>query len=517
MIESAIANWLTKTNERNYQIPYCQVLLSKGQRVLYVSTHRPMEQGKDIITVDHEGSYHAYQLKTGDIDQKTFRTIKGEVEELVERSIVHPSVDKAKGHRAYLVCNGEITDEVRYLIDQMNADNVVRDRRVAHLDVITMHSLLHDFVSAQGQFLPTTFSELGMLLDVYNADGTDFVPVHRVFRFFEQGLFTRVGGTKQEARNAVAASVISTGYLLQSFQRSNNAYAVFAGWTALAGCMIQYAHRSGLRSEDWHDSLALVRKAMEAALQDLWAEVVTRTNFLEGNELVDGAEIYRARVTIVLGALGAYALNTPDFDGHERLRALLLANRQYLWLWGESAFPYFFSIVKYLEHAGEHHAGLELLTAILNETANAFTNPAARELAPPYYSPERILRAIVTDELDELQTSGGSFIVRPTLHLLARRAARDRIATHWKQVSKVPVREVRTDDMMDLFSWRIAHGINITEVLPRTQSWSALQQETTKAAIALNALAEYRQILHYFILVCPHRATPDVIRVLDGI
>jgi hypothetical protein len=113
MIESVIANWLTKTNERNYQIPYCQVLLTEGHRVLYVSTHRPMEQGKDIVTVDEDGGYNAYQLKTGNIDQKTFRGIKGEVEELVERSIVHPSVDKAKGHRAYLVLNGEITDELR--------------------------------------------------------------------------------------------------------------------------------------------------------------------------------------------------------------------------------------------------------------------------------------------------------------------------------------------------------------------------------------------------------------------
>jgi hypothetical protein len=517
MIESVIANWLNKTNERNYQIPYCQVLLSKAQRVLYVSTHRPMEQGKDIITVDNDGAYHAYQLKTGNIDQKTFRIIKGEIEELVERSIVHLSVDKGKGHRAYLVCNGEITDEVRYLIDQMNMDNVVRDRRVAHLDVITMHGLLCDFVAAQGQFLPTTFSELGMLLDVYNAAGTGFLPVHLVFRFFEHGLFTRVAGTKQEARNAVAASVISTGYLLQSFQRSNNAYAVFTGWTALAGCMIQYAHRVGLRSEDWHDSLDLVCKAMDAALQDLWAEVVTRTNFLEGNELVDCAEIYRARVTIVLGALAAYALNTPNFDAQEKLRALVLGNNQYLWLWGESAFPYFFSIVKYLEAAGEHHAGIEVLTAILKDTANAFGNPAARELAPPYYSAERILRAMVNDELDELQSSGGSFILRPTLHLLARRAARDPIATHWKQVSKVPVREVRTTDTMDLFSWRITQATNVTEILPRTQSWSALQQEANQPSIALKALSEYRAILHYFILVCPHRATPDVIRVLDGV
>jgi hypothetical protein len=116
MIESAIANWLTKTNERNYQIPYYQVLRGKGQRVLYVSPHRPMEQGKDIITVGEDGTYHAYQLKTGYIDQKAFRAIKGEIDELVERSIVHPSVDKSKGHRAYLVLNGEITDEVRYSV-----------------------------------------------------------------------------------------------------------------------------------------------------------------------------------------------------------------------------------------------------------------------------------------------------------------------------------------------------------------------------------------------------------------
>jgi hypothetical protein len=70
---------------------------------------------------------------------------------------------------------------------------------------------------------------------------------------------------------------------------------------------------------------------------------------------------------------------------------------------------------------------------------------------------------------------------------------------------------------MDLFSWRITQATNVTEILPRTQSWSALQQEANQPSTALEALAEYRAILHYFILVCPHRATPDVIRVLDGV
>lgn len=357
-----------------------------------------------------------------------------------------------------------------------------------------------------------------MLLDVYNADGTDFLPVHLVFRFFEEGLFSREGCTAQEARNAIAASVISTGYLLKPFQQSANAFAVFEGWTILAGCMIRYAHRSGLADEGWHNSLALVRAAISEALRELWNEVAKRENFLEGNEIVDGAELYRARVTIVLGALTAYALHSTDFDGHDQLLALVQHNRRYFSLWGESAFPYLFSIVKYLEYAGENHSGIELLTEIQRNTANAFANPAARELAPPYYSAERVLRAAVNGTLDELRSSGGSFILRPTLHMLARRTARDPIATHWKQTSQVPIREVKMKDVMDLFSWRAAQAINLTEILPRTQSWGALEKEANQRCSALDVIAaEYRDILHYFLLVCPHRATPDVIGVLDSV
>ncbi len=55
MIERAIENWLTKTNERNYQAAFCQVLMHQGHRVLFSSSHGPMEQGKDIITIGPDG------------------------------------------------------------------------------------------------------------------------------------------------------------------------------------------------------------------------------------------------------------------------------------------------------------------------------------------------------------------------------------------------------------------------------------------------------------------------------
>jgi hypothetical protein len=428
-------------------------------------------------------------------------------------------VDKTKGHKAYLVLNGEITDEVRYLIDHMNADNQRRDRRVAYLDVITVHGLLQDFISAQGQFLPTTVGEVGMLLDVYNADGTDFLPTDRVFRFFEGGLFADAGGvSKQLARNAIAASVITTGYLLQAFQRAKNAFALFEGWTILAGCMIRYAHRAGLQSNDWHASLELVRAAINASLQDLWTEVAPRTDFLEGNALVDGAELYRARVTIVLGALSAFALCTPDFEAPSALRSFLVTNRRRFWLWGESAFPFLYSIAKYMESGGDEAAGIELLTEILDGTIAAFTNLDTQELAPPYYSAKRILSARLQlggADQTELLSSGGSFILRPTLDLLARRDARDAVASRWKRVSKVPAREVRPTEMFELFTWRMTSGTNLTEILPATQSWAALRQGARQRSPTLDALRAYSDLLLYFILVCPHRATSDVMKLID--
>jgi hypothetical protein len=43
VIERAIENWLTRTNERNYQAALCQVLMHQGHRVLHSSVHGPME------------------------------------------------------------------------------------------------------------------------------------------------------------------------------------------------------------------------------------------------------------------------------------------------------------------------------------------------------------------------------------------------------------------------------------------------------------------------------------------
>ncbi len=67
LLGRVIENWLTSVNERQYQVPFCQVLAAEGETILYVSTHGPFEKGKDIITRTAAGVIRAYQLKAGDI------------------------------------------------------------------------------------------------------------------------------------------------------------------------------------------------------------------------------------------------------------------------------------------------------------------------------------------------------------------------------------------------------------------------------------------------------------------
>lgn len=88
MLGRVIENWLTSINERQYQLPFCQVLAAEGETILYVSAHGPFEKGKDVITRTTAGEIRAYQLKAGDIALSDWRQIHGEVVNLVELPVV---------------------------------------------------------------------------------------------------------------------------------------------------------------------------------------------------------------------------------------------------------------------------------------------------------------------------------------------------------------------------------------------------------------------------------------------
>jgi hypothetical protein len=112
VIERVVENWLTSSNERQYQIPFCQLLAAEGETILHISTHGPMEQGKDVISRGRDGSIRAYQLKGGRLTQKDWRKYKSELDELVVYPVEHPSIRTRKLHHPFLVTNGSVADTV---------------------------------------------------------------------------------------------------------------------------------------------------------------------------------------------------------------------------------------------------------------------------------------------------------------------------------------------------------------------------------------------------------------------
>src|SRR5438067_1415359 len=116
MIERLLETWLSRANERSFQIPFCHSLAYEGYTVVHLTRHCSMEAGKDILAIAPDGVPCAYQLKGVDGGKlsltKWREELYGQVLSLVNGKIVHPSVPEHSHHRSYLVINGELEEEV---------------------------------------------------------------------------------------------------------------------------------------------------------------------------------------------------------------------------------------------------------------------------------------------------------------------------------------------------------------------------------------------------------------------
>jgi len=481
-----------------------------------------MEQGKDIITIDSSGDYCAYQLKTGKIDLKEWRKILGQVKELIELPIVHPSVDKTKVHKSFLVTNGELTDEVRIQIDQINRDNQRKGRGYSYLDIINGQALLKEFIDAQGKFIPQELKDFDLFLKLFLADGTDFLPKDKYFSFFSNTVFKDTPRQKSDAINAISSSIIITTYLLNPYQIQKNYYALFEAWTSLAACIVRYAQTTGLQKEEWTDSFDLVMSEIVRNLLLLKDETLERKDFLEGDSLGDGWLVYGARATIVLGALATLEIYRHKVDkGYirdNRLLELIKSNVNVLWLWGESAFPHFFGLVKYLELNGEDRLAWSLLNTLFTGVINSNAPRASGGLPNPYYSVNDVLEAVLgidAQKIDSRQFSGSSYTLEAIILMIARRKGRKVLEQNWRQLSHIAFKEFKPDKVEDTFAWLTKEGSNHVELPKATQSWAELVKEANDLNGVPDLYLQYSDLLRFFVLVCPHRASKSSIRVLD--
>ncbi|MDP2897548.1 MAG: hypothetical protein Q8Q12_13485 [bacterium] len=528
MIERAIENWLTNTTERNYQAPFCQVLLREGQKIIHVSTHGPMEQGKDIVTVDPDGIPCAYQLKSGKIDLAKWHAIRGQVVDLIELPVSHPSVDKGKGHRSFLVTNGIITDPVRQQIVDINEDNRRRARGCSNLDVIAGTALAKKFIDAQGRFMPEEPTDFQAFLKLFLADGTDFLDKGTYFRFLNDCIFSDAGGRKGTATDAISSSVIIVSYLLDPYQRCKNYYALFEAWTCLGACIARHAHRSRLADTEFGPSLELVISEIVRNLSLLRDEALNRPHLLEGSPIGDGALVYQARATIVLGASAALDCYGSSREAPRprdgKLLDVIRRNIRRLAFWCEWFFPHLFWVIKYLELQGDRTAAEFLLRKALRLTVDLNSPGKAAGSPSPYYSPKDLLDFTLEaglgrsePDIDFGQFCGSSFILAPLVEMLARRGERRFLQDSWPAISRIFMKEFRPDNPEDTFLWRAEQGANHEEQPRSPESWVRLVQGANDVSGVPELLAKHAKLLRFLILACPHRAQPKIIALLDKV
>lgn len=178
MEERLIENWLDSVNERDYQFPFCQILIAKGHRIIHSTRHSSIEYGKDILTIGPDGYPCAYQLKGnpgGRLTLNQYRDIEPQLYELVNYAISHPSVPHSKPHRSYLVTNGQIEEEVIGAINLTN-EGLVRDGFPNRkLEVIQRGDLLKDFHDLGLSLWPSELTKVTLLLELIVSDGRDFL------------------------------------------------------------------------------------------------------------------------------------------------------------------------------------------------------------------------------------------------------------------------------------------------------------------------------------------------------
>ena len=507
MIERAIENWLINTNEKNYQIPFCQVL----NEILDLSTHGRLEFGKDIVSKDKEGIVHGYQLKTGSIDIPTWDKIYREVMDLVKTPCEHPNVNKKKPHISHLVSNGKISVDVLQRITKENDAG----SNFSKLETIDKNQLLPLFVKAQGEFLPKTFDGFQEFLSFFQLKGNEFFPKKKFFMFIKTQIL-QIAKQKSNILNGIFASVILTSYILKNFQEKRNHFAQFEAWALLHSTLIGFIEKENQSDKKINETLKLINGTILENLDNLTEEFVSKDNLLEGSFVGDGDLVYRARATIVLGLVCCNKVYyNKDFN--KDLHKKILENLKYVWFWGDSSFPYIFCIIKYLEKNKLQPESFAIINTILKGilTRNGFRSKE-QAFANPYYNIEDTLGYIFCNkQLDYKQFKGSSHVLGPLIEIITRRDLTTLLEKNWRKISHLQISKFVNDNDWEVFYFWNEKGANYSNFLKQTQSWKELK-ENSKKRVHSDIFAKYIEFLPSFILAYPHRISEELVSCIDS-
>src|SRR6267142_1604790 len=157
---------------------------------------------------------------------------------------------------------------------------------------------------------------------------------------------------KSEVKRAMASALIFANYVLSPYREAQNSVSLINGWVLVAAHVLALASKAHLPEKMWKPTFDLCIDGVEEGFSKLLSEVLTKDDFTQGDPLTDGM-VYRARMTLLLGYLTAYAnylhLKSGKSESEEAIKHLVETQERHLLLWSESASPAFLSVAWFLE------------------------------------------------------------------------------------------------------------------------------------------------------------------------
>lgn len=523
MIEKLIENWLTSTNERGYMPAYCQLLVSQGYQLLYISPHGPDEAGKDIIAKNSKGKIECFQLKNGDLDLSEFRKVEGELSELLKHPITHPSVSATAKYNSFLVVNGRVKDPVRTRIKQKNDVNW-NESHSTKLDYIQVEQLTQMFVKHYGSFFPQEAKNFRDFLGFYIAPGNDFLDKSLFCEFLTSHFYTDKELSKVQIAHLISSSLILVNYAISPWIKAKNYVAQIEAWVCLLAYIYSQVEKHNLPEKYWKQSEEIVNTFIESNFKDLLEEVGKRNHLIEGDWPSDSIA-YPARTTIVLGYLCGHVLyrrlqGTPLEEAIEL--QILEINKKYddkLKFWGEAFSPHLFTYFWFNLSHNRQTESVGRFSSMLHGLVNPKKAPQPYGFPNPYFSYEdsiRIVNELMVDDPKE-HFVGQSYSMWSMVQTLARRGYRAILEGLWPKISRTQYSELVPTSTYDFLTWKVQKGKLVEKFPNQTQSWKALVEDaiSTDYTNVPDILAKKPEFALLFMLVFPQRLTPQLIKLID--
>lgn len=521
MLERVIENWLASVNERQYQIPFCQLLAAEGEKVIHISSHGVLEQGKDVISIGTNGVPRAYQLKCGRITLAQWRGFVGEIQELVEYGIDHPGVRSRRYHEPYLVTNGEINDSVLRAI--VSANRSWSRRNFPVLKVITKGELLSRFTKLHRAYFPREPTDFHGFMELVLRNGSQPLQKARFAHFLESVLPLKAQRPPSQIniQRAIANAVVLASHVLHTADLRENYWAIFEGWTLTGSYVLATASKYKLAQKMWKRSFELCELGAVRALEGLCQECEKQLHFVEGDALTDG-HFYRERMTLLVGLLSAWDLflrvRGEPRPKAEFVRKFVEENFSRVCLWGESAVPFLLEAALEMESYGRSAAAEGLVASIIKDVTIANTAERGRGLPNPYYGPEDCVRlATGLDQDTREKFLGFSYTVESLIDFLTRRLRRQALSRLWEQITRISLVSFNPGTEWEWLTWKPTSGSLDTRLAARPQRWANLMQNVKELEVSSvpGLLRENPAFVIFFLLVFPQRFQRTLLKVAE--